>query len=120
MRSVPPSAVDAYWDMDGNRVDEVATFDGPGGFNSTYPNHWEPRLVAGAPLTNDVYKCQLKAVNTSDYRVAFSAEQEERRGRGRQHEEDDQHQAGARPAFGDVPGLRAVAQGVVSHPPPRG
>jgi hypothetical protein len=78
VRNKPPSAVDAYWDMDGNRVDEVATFDGPGGFNATYPNHWEPRLVAGAPLTNDVYKCQLKAVNTSDYRVTFSAEQEER------------------------------------------
>lgn len=78
VRNKPAEAVDAYWDMDGVRHDEVATFDQPGGYNATYPNHWEPRLVAGAPLANDIFKCQLKPVKMSDYKVAFTPEQEAR------------------------------------------
>ncbi len=53
-------------------------FPGTGGYNTLYPMHWEPRLVAGAPLTNDVIKCQLKAIKMTDYKVAFSAEQQAR------------------------------------------
>src|SRR6202035_832584 len=32
-----------------------------------YPFYQEPRMVAGEPFTGDVLKCQLKALNRSDY-----------------------------------------------------
>ncbi len=78
VRHKPAEATDAYWDASGRKVAETATFDGTGGYNTLYPMHWEPRLVAGAPLTNDVIKCQLKAIKMTDYKVAFSAEQQAR------------------------------------------
>jgi hypothetical protein len=34
--------------------------------------------VAGAPLTNDIMKCQLKPVNFADYPAAFTAAQQAR------------------------------------------
>jgi hypothetical protein len=78
VRNKPPEAVDSYWDAAGKKFVETATFDGKGGFNTTYPVHSEPRLVAGAPLTNDVLKCQLKPINYSEYKVPFTAAQKSR------------------------------------------
>ncbi len=78
VRNRPAEAVDAYWDEAGKRFVEAATFDGTGGFNTMYPVHSEPRLVAGAPLTNDVLKCQLKRVNYADYKPTFSVAQKAR------------------------------------------
>jgi hypothetical protein len=75
VRNKPPEAVDSYWDASGKKIVEAATFDGTGGFNMMYPVHSEPRLVAGAPLTNDVLKCQLKPINYSEYRATFTAAQ---------------------------------------------
>jgi hypothetical protein len=43
-----------------------------------YPVHSEPRLIAGAPLTNDILKCQLKPIDYADYKVTFSAAQKTR------------------------------------------
>jgi hypothetical protein len=43
-----------------------------------YPVHSEPRLVAGAPLTNDVLKCQLKPISYGDYKPAFTEAQKAR------------------------------------------
>ena len=74
----PAEAVDAYWDADGKKLIEPASFSGSGGFNTMYPVHSEPRLVAGAPLTNDVLKCQLKPINFGDYKIAFSDSQKAR------------------------------------------
>jgi hypothetical protein len=71
----PADAVDAYW-TDGKKIAEKASFDGDTGYNRAFPAHSEPRLVAGAPLANDVLKCQLKPIKMSDYKVAFTAEQE--------------------------------------------
>lgn len=69
----PAAAVDGCWANDGTRIDEPATLEGPGKCNQMYPAHRTPRLVAGAPLTDDVMKCQLKPVDPSDYKVAFTA-----------------------------------------------
>lgn len=74
----PVEAVDAYWDATGKKMVEVATFDGNGGYNQTYPHHSEPRLVAGAPLTNDIVKCQLKPINFAEYKVKFTDAQKAR------------------------------------------
>ncbi len=78
VRHKPAEAVDAYWDASGKKNVEKATFDGPGGFNKLYPVHSEPRLVAGAPLTNDISKCQLKAINFAEYKVNFTEVQKSR------------------------------------------
>jgi hypothetical protein len=78
VRHKPLEAVDAYWDAAGKKYAEPATFDGKGGFNTLYPVHSEPRLIAGAPLTNDILKCQLKPIKYSDYKVTFSAAQKAR------------------------------------------
>ena len=48
VRHKPAEAVDAYFDAEGRKFAEVATFDGKGEFNKLYPVHSEPRLVAGA------------------------------------------------------------------------
>ena len=78
VRNKPKEAVDAYFDTTGKKFTEPATFDGPGGFNTMYPVHSEPRLIAGEPLTNDVVKCQLKTINYADYKATFSAAQRTR------------------------------------------
>lgn len=75
VRNKPAEAADAYWDGAGKKFIEPANLDGKGGFNTMYPVHSEPRLVAGAPLTNDVLKCQLKPINYADYKATFIGEQ---------------------------------------------
>jgi hypothetical protein len=74
----PADAIDAYWTAEGEKVAETASWDGRGGFNATYPVHAEPRLVAGAPLANDIIKCALKPIDYDDYAVAFTPEQRAR------------------------------------------
>jgi Tannase-like family of unknown function (DUF6351) len=77
-RHKPAEAVDACWDAEGNRTPEKANFDGKGKCNALYPVHSEPRMVAGAPLTNDIIKCQLKPINFGDYKVTFTDAQKAR------------------------------------------
>jgi hypothetical protein len=71
-RTKPAAAVDGCWTSDGARIDEPASFDGPGKCNALFPSHQDPRLAAGAPLADDILKCQLKSVNAGDYKVAFT------------------------------------------------
>jgi hypothetical protein len=78
VRHKPAEAVDACWDTEGNKIVEKASFDGKGKCNTLYPVHSEPRLVAGAPLTNDIVKCQLKPINFADYKVTFTGAQKAR------------------------------------------
>ncbi|MFN0109589.1 MAG: DUF6351 family protein [Blastocatellia bacterium] len=72
VRHKPAETADACWDATGNRITEKAMFDGKGKCNQLYPVHSEPRLVAGAPLTNDIAKCQLKPINFADYKATFT------------------------------------------------
>jgi hypothetical protein len=74
----PADAVDTCWDREGKKIVEPASFDGKSACNALYPSHSEPRLVAGAPMTNDIMKCQLKPVSFSDYTVTFTDEQKAR------------------------------------------
>ncbi len=78
VKNKPADAVDAYWTPDGKRVNEVASWDPNTSWNKTYPLHIEPRLAAGAPLANDIMKCELKPVAFSDYKVKFSKSQQSR------------------------------------------
>jgi hypothetical protein len=74
----PADAVDTCWDTAGTKIVEPASFDAPNKCNAIFPIHSEPRLVAGAPLANDVMKCQLKAVSFDDYKVTFTDAQKAR------------------------------------------
>jgi len=74
----PADAVDTCWDASGQKIVEPASFTAANKCNQLYPIHSEPRLVAGAPLTNDVMKCQLKPINFSEYKVAFTDAQKGR------------------------------------------
>jgi hypothetical protein len=74
----PLDAVDTCWDASGTKIVEPASFDGKNKCNALYPVHSEPRLVAGAPLANDVMKCQLKPINFVDYKVTFNDAQKTR------------------------------------------
>ena len=74
----PAEAVDTCWDASGRKIVEPASFHAQNKCNALYPVHSEPRLVAGAPLTNDVVKCQLKPINFSEYKVAFTDAQKAR------------------------------------------
>jgi hypothetical protein len=74
----PQAAVDACWDGEGNKITERMTFDGKGKCATLYPVHSEPRLIAGAPLTNDVVKCQLKRVDFGAYKASFTDAQKQK------------------------------------------
>jgi hypothetical protein len=74
----PANAVDTCWDAQGVKIVEPASFDAANKCNAIYPVHSEPRLVAGAPLANDVMKCQLKPVDFGDYKVTFTDAQKAR------------------------------------------
>ena len=74
----PAEAVDTCWDASGTKIAEPASFSANNKCNALYPVHSEPRLVAGAPLTNDVMKCQLKPIDFSGYKVTFTDAQKAR------------------------------------------
>jgi hypothetical protein len=68
LRHKPADAVDACF-VDGVKVTD------PNTCRATFPFYGDPRIAAGAPLANDVLKCQLKPLNPRDYNVAFAPEQ---------------------------------------------
>ncbi|MEQ1779803.1 MAG: DUF6351 family protein [Hyphomonadaceae bacterium] len=76
VKNKPAEAVDAYWTEDGKKTAEAASWDNSTAFNKVYPVHLEPRIVAGAPIANDIMKCQLKPVDMGDYKVKFSKTQQ--------------------------------------------
>jgi hypothetical protein len=82
-RAKPAALVESCYDADGNQIVERQTFDADrlynnsqGRCNALYPPHAGPRMIAGGPLTNDVLKCQLKALTPSDYPAVVFIEQE--------------------------------------------
>lgn len=85
VRAKPATLSDDCFTADGERIVEPAVFDTSRLFDNTegrcnqlYPPHAGLRLVAGGPLTNDVMKCQLKAIDYDDYRVTFTDDEKAR------------------------------------------
>jgi hypothetical protein len=72
-RAKPAGLVDACWTKDSQKLVEKQQFMA-GKCHELYPSHTFPRFVAGAPITNDVIKCQLRPISSSDYKVTFSAD----------------------------------------------
>ncbi len=106
----PADAVDTCWDAAGNKIVEPASFDAANKCNAIYPVHSEPRLVAGAPLTNDVMKCQLKPIDFGDYKVTVHRRAEGPREERVRHRRLRLHEAGRRtgPDQGNLPEVRGV------------
>jgi hypothetical protein len=77
LRAKPADLVDSCWTPAGERINEPQTFSG-GKCNEMYPTFAGPRAVAGSPASNNVLKCQLKAIAFSDYHVTFSGAEKAR------------------------------------------
>ncbi|MEQ4304556.1 DUF6351 family protein [Plantactinospora sp. B6F1] len=73
----PVGLGDACWTPESpqRRIDQTLSADNRGECGRLFPAFSTPRLVAGAPLADDVVKCQLKAIDVSDYGVAFTPAQ---------------------------------------------
>ena len=74
-RAKPPAAADACWDHELRRIDEPITPEGRGRCRALYPPHSTPRRAAGAPIADDVIKCQLKPIDLKEYSVALTPAQ---------------------------------------------
>jgi hypothetical protein len=72
-RAKPAGLVDACWTKDGQKIVEKQQFMA-GRCHDLYPSHTFPRFVAGAPIANDVIKCQMRPINASDYKVTLPAD----------------------------------------------
>jgi hypothetical protein len=73
-RARPADLEDACFREHGTiRIAEPQVYRGDTTCNRLYPAFSTPRMVAGEPLTNNVLKCQLKAVDERDYRRALTA-----------------------------------------------
>ena len=74
IRNKPKDLVDSCFDLDGKRIIEHQTFSG-GRCNELYPTYPSPRMVAGAPETQDVIKCQLKTIVDAELKAKFSPDE---------------------------------------------
>lgn len=61
IRNKPAALVDSCYDASLNHITNAAQC------TQMFPYHKDPRLVAGAPATDDVFECTLKPVDTADY-----------------------------------------------------
>lgn len=72
----PAGTADACWSPTGSKVNETQV---PGvrntQCNTWYPGWPSPRMVAGAPVVNDVIACHRKPVSQADYQVSFTPAQ---------------------------------------------
>jgi hypothetical protein len=74
----PADLVDACWSSAGEKIAGPGTFESTGRCGQLYPIHADPRIAAGAPLTDDVLKCALKPLSVNDYGQKLSAAQTSR------------------------------------------
>ena len=78
-RARPADLIDACWSRDDEPVRiEENQVRGSGRCEELYPSSPSPREVAGAPLTSDVPKCQLKPIDPGDYGVELTPDEMDR------------------------------------------
>jgi len=70
--SKPKDLTDGCYTADGRFISETAEYGKDNQCNRLYPPHSAPRLEAGAPLTDDIWKCQLKPIDARDYKATFT------------------------------------------------
>jgi hypothetical protein len=76
--TMPAAAQDNCPGADGKFISGPQIYTEAGPCRDNFPLHGDPRTAAGAPLRNDIIKCQLKPVATSDYRVTLTSAQQAR------------------------------------------
>jgi len=76
IRDKPTGLENACWTPDSEMI--VETGKDSGRCSELYKAHGDPRIVAGAPLTNDVLKCALKPVDSTEYKQPLSKAQLDR------------------------------------------
>ena len=76
-RAKPADLGDACWTRDATpqKVAETQTRNPSSRCEQLYPSASFPREVAGGPVANDIAKCQVKAIDPGDYRVAFTSDE---------------------------------------------
>lgn len=74
VQNKPADLTDACWSRDARprKIVQPITADNTGECGQLYPAYATPRLVAGAPLTDDVVACRRKDVDRGDYSVDFT------------------------------------------------
>jgi hypothetical protein len=72
VRAKPADLQDACVTPGGKRINERQIYQG-GECDKYFPSHASPYLVAGMPVANNVAICQRKPVDSSDYKVQFTA-----------------------------------------------
>jgi hypothetical protein len=77
VRNRPVDLVDGCWNG-GTRVNEPAVYQGSGQCDTLYPSFGDTRIAAGAPLRDDILKCELKPLDFASYPVSFTDEQRAR------------------------------------------
>jgi hypothetical protein len=69
VRNKPSDAVDACYDLSGHKITDAAQC------AQMFPYYGFPRLIAGGPIIDDVFKCALKPVDPADYNPPLTAQQ---------------------------------------------
>ena len=75
VRAKPSDVVDNCWDTQETGRTNVTgplTYEGAGACGEIYPAYSTARLVAGAPLANNIVSCHLKSLERADYEVDFT------------------------------------------------
>ena len=75
VRAKPSDVVDNCWDtQEAGRTNVTGplTYEGAGACGEIYPAYSTARLVAGAPLANNIVSCHLKSLGRADYEVDFT------------------------------------------------
>ena len=74
----PADLADGCYTAEGRFIAERAVYGQDTECNKLYPPHSAPRLEAGGPLADDIWKCQLKPINWNDYNVTFTDQEKAR------------------------------------------
>jgi hypothetical protein len=77
IRNRPVSLTDACW-AGATKLVEAFSYGLAGECEALYPTFAETRMVAGAGLESDVFKCRLKPLDLDDYAVTFTPAQQTR------------------------------------------
>ncbi len=81
----PTGLVNSCWTIDGKNMQDWTKPENPKGkvemstdwakCNEIFPIHSDARIAAGGPMTDDIFKCQLKPIDAADYKTAPNADQ---------------------------------------------
>lgn len=71
----PSDLTDACLATDGGEIAGASVYDKGGECTRLFPQYSDPRIAAGAPITDDVLKCQLKPISQADYARPLTADQ---------------------------------------------